>query len=97
MNIPEWFQDPRIKDIDPAKLTLLLKLAEQIEGKNQKQVMPILFGAMASANRQNLKFTQDEFRLIFEIMKEGKSDEEKKQMDATLAKAQRMMRDSRGK
>lgn len=97
MNIPEWFEDPRIKDIAPAKLSLLLKLAEQIEGKNQKQVMPILFGAMASANRQNLQFTQEEFQLIFEIMKEGKSDEEKKQMDATLAKAQRMMRDSRTK
>lgn len=97
MNIPEWFDDPRIKDIAPAKLSLLLKLAEQIEGKNQKQVMPILFGAMASANRQNLQFTQEEFQLIFEIMKEGKSDEEKKRMDATLAKAQRMMRDSRTK
>lgn len=97
MNVPEWFQDPRIKDIAPAKLSLLLKLAEQIEGKNQKQVMPILFGAMASANRQNLHFTQEEFQLIFEIMKEGKSEEEKKQMDATLAKAQRMMRDSKGK
>lgn len=97
MNIPEWFQDPRIKDIAPAKLSLLLKLAEQIDGKNQKQAMPILFGAMASANRQNLQFTQEEFELIFEIMKEGKSDAEKKQMDATLAKAQRMMRDSKSK
>lgn len=97
MNIPEWFQDPRIRDIAPAKLSLLLKLAEQIEGKNQKQAMPILFGAMASANRQRLQFTQEEFELIFEIMKEGKSEEEKKQMDATLAKARRMMRDSKGK
>ena len=25
MNIPDWFQDPRIKDISPAKLTFLLK------------------------------------------------------------------------
>lgn len=97
MNIPEWFEDPRIKNIAPAKLSLLLKLAQQIEGKNQKQAMPILFGAMASANRQHLQFTPEEFNLIFDIMKEGKSEEEKKQMDATLAKAQRMMRDSRGK
>lgn len=97
MNIPEWFQDPRISGIAPAKLSLLLKLAEQIEGKNQKQVMPILFGAMASAQRQNLQFTAEEFDLIFEIMKEGKSEAEKKQMDATLAKARRMMRDSGSK
>ena len=97
MNVPEWFQDPRMKDIAPAKLSLLLKLAEQIEGKNQKQAMPILFGAMASANRQNLQFTKEEFELIFEIMKEGKSDEEKQQMDATLAKAQQLMRNPKSK
>ena len=92
MNIPEWFQDPRISGINPAKLSLIMKLAEQVEGKNQKEVMPVVLGAMASANRQNLQFTPDEFNLIFEIMKEGKSEEEKKKMDATLAKAQRMLR-----
>ena len=37
MNVPEWFHDPRIQNIAPAKLQFLLKLAEQIEGKNQKQ------------------------------------------------------------
>lgn len=91
MNIPEWFHDPRISGIAPAKLTMLLKLAEQIEGKSQKEVMPIVLGAVASANRQNLKFSPEEFSLIFEIMKEGKSEDEKKKMDATLSKAMRMM------
>lgn len=94
MNIPEWFDDPRISSVSPAKLTLLLKLAEQIEGKTQKEVMPILMGAMASANRQHLQFTREEFDLIFEIMKEGKSEAEKQQMDATLARARRLMKDS---
>ena len=91
MNTPEWFQDPRIKNIDPAKLALLMKLAQQIEGKTQKQAMPILLGAMASANRQKLQFSREEFELIFEIMKEGKSEAEKKQMDETLQRAQKML------
>ena len=92
MNAPEWFQDPRIKNISPDKLAFLLKLAEQIEGKNQKQAMPILIGAVSSASRQNLQFTTEEFQLIFEIMKEGKSVAEKRKMDDTLQKAQKMMR-----
>lgn len=92
MNVPEWFHDPRIQNIAPSKLQFLLKLAEQIEGKSQKQAMPILFGAVASAGRQNLQFTSEEFQLIFEIMKEGKSEAEKRQMDETLAKAQNMMK-----
>jgi len=95
MNAPKWFQDPRISSIDPAKLSLMLKLAGQLEGKSQKEAMPIVLGAVASASRQNLQFTQEEFQLIFEIMKEGKSDEEKHQMDATLSKAQRMMKSGR--
>lgn len=92
MNIPEWFQDPRMKDISPDKLTFLLNLAEQIEGKNQKQAMPVLMGAVASASRQNLQFTPEEFQLIFEIMKEGKSPEEKRKMDEMLKKARGVMK-----
>lgn len=95
MKTPEWFHDPRIQDIAPAKLTLLLKLAEQIEGKTQKQAMPILLGAVASASRQNLQFTKEEFDLIFEIMKTGKSESEKKQMDETLRKAQKALQGKR--
>ena len=92
MNIPEWFQDPRMKDISPDKLTFLLNLAKQIEGKNQKQAMPVLMGAVASASRQNLQFTPEEFQLIFEIMKEGKSSEEKRKMDEMLKKARGVMK-----
>ena len=92
MNAPEWFQDPRMKDISPDKLTFLLNLAKQIEGKNQKQAMPVLMGAVASASRQNLQFTPEEFQLIFEIMKEGKSPEEKRKMDEMLKKARGVMK-----
>ena len=43
-------------------------------------------GAIASASRQNLMFSKDEFELIFKIMKEGKSVEEQQKMDETLHK-----------
>ena len=59
--------------------------------------MPVIMGAIASANRQRLNFTKDEFDLIFQIMKEGKSEEEKRQMDDALAKARKMMRGKDGR
>ena len=96
MKVPEWFHDERVQSIAPAKLTLLLNLAEQIEGKSQKEAMPILMGAIASANRQNLGFTRDEFDLLFAIIKEGKSDAEQKQMDEALAKAKKLMQGKGG-
>ena len=54
--------------------------------------MPVLMGAVASASRQNLQFTPEEFQLIFEIMKEGKSPEEKRKMDEMLKKARGVMK-----
>ena len=81
MNIPNWFYDERVQQIAPEKLNLLLHLAAQLEGKtSQKEIMPVLMGAIASANRQNLMFSKDEFELIFKIMKEGKSVEEQQKM-----------------
>lgn len=92
MNIPDWFYDERVQTIAPAKLSLLLRLAEQLEGKKtQREIMPVVMGAMASANHQNLAFTKDEFDLIFQIMKEGKSAEEQQKMDETLKKARQIV------
>ena len=91
MNIPDWFYDERVQQIAPEKLNLLLHLASQLEGKtSQKEIMPVLIGAIASANRQNLMFSKDEFELIFKIMKEGKSETEKARMDDMLNQAQRL-------
>ena len=82
MNIPNWFYDERVQKIAPEKLTLLLRLAEQL--------MPVVMGAITSANRRNLMFSKEEFELIFMIMKEGKSEAEKAQMDDMLNRAQRL-------
>ena len=91
MIIPEWFHDPRIKEVAPEKLQLLLQLAKQLEGKKDKrEIMPILMGAVVSANKQNLQFSPEEFELIFSLMKDGKSDAEKQQMDEMRKKAQKM-------
>ena len=62
-----------------------------------EKVVALDMGAIASANRQRLNFTKDEFDLIFQIMKEGKSEEEKRQMDDALEKARKMMRGKGGR
>ena len=55
MNIPNWFYDERVQKIAPEKLKLLLSMAEQLEGKtSQKEIMPVVMGAITSANRRNL-------------------------------------------
>ena len=73
MNIPNWFYDERVQQIAPEKLNLLLHLAAQLEGKtSQKEIMPVVMGAITSANRRNLMFSKEEFELI--LVDDGSRD-----------------------
>lgn len=80
----EWINNPMLKDIDPVKLNLIQKAASQVSGKSGKELAPIMMALITSANRQKIRFTQEEMTLILEILKEGKSSEEKEQIDKSI-------------
>lgn len=80
----EWMNNPALKTIDPIKLELIKKAAAQTKGKNGRELAPIMLALITSAGRQGIRFTPDEVSLILEILKEGKTDEEKEQIDKTL-------------
>ena len=46
--------------------------------------MPIMMALITSANKQGIHFTPDEITLILDIIKEGKTSEEKAQIDSTI-------------
>lgn len=46
--------------------------------------MPIMMALITSANKQGIHFTPDEITLILDIIKEGKTPEEKAQIDRTI-------------
>ena len=46
--------------------------------------MPIMMALITSANKQGIHFTPDEITLILDIIKEGKTPEEKAQIDGTI-------------
>ena len=46
--------------------------------------MPIMMALITSANKQGIHFTPDEITLILDIIKEGKTPEEKAQIDSTF-------------
>ena len=46
--------------------------------------MPIMMALITSANKQGIHFTPDEITLILDIIKEGKTPEEKAQIDSTI-------------
>ncbi len=77
----EWMNHPAMKNLDPVKLELIRTAARQTEGKSGKALAPVMLSLIVSANKRGIRFTPEETDLILAIMKEGKSDSEKKQID----------------
>lgn len=55
--------------------------ASQTKGKSGKSMVPVMMSIITNANRKGIQFTTEEISLILEILKEGKSDAEKHQID----------------
>lgn len=70
-----------MKNIDPVKLELIKTAATQTQGKSGKNLAPVMMALITSANKKGIKFDSAEISLILEILKEGKSKEERAQID----------------
>ena len=77
----DWLNDPALKDMDPIKKELFRKAASQLEGKCGNSMASTLMTLISSANRRGVKFTSEEISLILNIMKQGKTNQEKQQID----------------
>ncbi len=80
----EWMNNPAMKNIDPIKLELIKMAAAQTSGKSGSELAPIMLALITNANKKGIRFSQEEITLILEILKEGKSPEEREQIDRTV-------------
>lgn len=87
----DWINDPMLQNMDPLKIELLKTAASQVDGKNSKSLPPILMSLIMSANRQGIRFSSEEMTLILGILKQGKSEQEQKQIDKTVDIVSSMM------
>lgn len=87
----EWMNHPAMKNLDPVKLELIQMAASQTSGKSGKDLAPVMLALITNANKKGIRFSSDEFSLIMEIMKDGKSKEEQAQIDKTLGMVRTMM------
>ena len=72
---------PAMKNLDDAKLELIKTAALQTQGKSGKSLAPVMMSLITGANKKGIRFTNEEVALILDILKEGKSPEEKMQID----------------
>lgn len=77
----EWMDHPAMKNIDPIKLKLIQTAAAQTAEKSGTALAPVMMALITNANRRGIQFSPDEVSLIISILKEGKSEEEKSQIE----------------
>lgn len=70
-----------MKNLDPLKLELIKMAAEQTKGKSGRSLAPVMMSLISGANKKGLRFTPEEMTLILDVLKEGKSEQEKTQID----------------
>lgn len=76
-----WMNHPAMQKMDPLKVELIRKAAAQTAGKSGNSLAAAMMALVTSASRQGIRFTQEETSLILEILKEGRTKEEKQQID----------------
>ena len=79
-----WMNHPAMNNIDPLKLELIKTAAKKTQGKSGKNLAPVMMALITGANKKGIRFTNEEISLILEIMKDGKSAEEKQQIDQMI-------------
>lgn len=61
--------------------------AARTKGKTGRDLAPVMLALITGANKQGIRFSPDEVSLILDILKDGKSKEEKEQIDRTIRMA----------
>lgn len=90
MDNNSWMNDPSLSGIDPKKLMMLMQLKNQAGGKSMNEILPFLLAATSGMKKDGVTFSQDEFRLIFDVLKQGKSGEEVDRMNRMVQLFQMM-------
>ena len=91
MSENNWSENPALKQIDPAKLQMLMSMAEQAKGKSQADLLPFLISAAGSGSGK-MKFSPEEMDTIISVMKIGKSPQEIRKIDRMCALLKQMRR-----
>lgn len=88
----DWLNDPMLKNMDPIKVELIKTTDAQTSGKSGRALAPVLMTLITNANKKGIRFSPDEISLILELIKEGKTQKEKEQIDRTIQMVMSMLK-----
>jgi len=76
-----WMNNPKLRNIDPRKLAILLDIVKEAEGKPMDQLIPIIMNANKKLQEQSINFTRDESDMMIDLLSKNLSPREKMQFE----------------
>lgn len=81
MSDMSWTDNPRLKNIDPRKMAVLLQLMKEAEGKPMDKLIPLLMNTNKKLQQQNLTFTKEESEIMLDLLTKNMTPKEKMQFE----------------
>ncbi|HCD44871.1 MAG TPA: hypothetical protein DEQ64_14300 [Lachnoclostridium sp.] len=76
-----WKQDPRLRNMNPQKLSLLTEFVKRVESTPKDQLVPTLLNLNAEASQKGIQFNDEETDLLISIMSANMGPNERKRID----------------
>lgn len=74
-------KDPRLKNIDPIKLKVIMEIREQSKYKSMEELLPQIMKINQELNRRKMNFTKEESALLLDVIEETLSPAEKQKFN----------------
>lgn len=79
-----WQDNPKLAGMDRSKLDMLQQMAQQGAGKSPSDLLPFIMNAAAKGKSAGLRFNPNEINTIIEVLKMGKSLQERAKLDQVV-------------
>lgn len=79
-----WQDNPKLAGMDRSKLDMLQQMAQQGAGKSPSDLLPFIMNAAAKGKSAGLRFNSNEINTIIEVLKMGKSPQERAKLDQVV-------------
>lgn len=86
----DWRQDPRLKNMDPAKLQYITDFAGRISKLPKDQVVPAFASMQLEVAQKGIRFTDQETEVIVSVLTSGMSPAERKRLEMLRIFAKKM-------
>lgn len=79
-----WQDNPKLAGMDRSKLDMLQQMAQQGAGKSPSDLLSFIMNAAAKGKSAGLRFNPNEINTIIEVLKMGKSPQERAKLDQVV-------------